>query len=277
MKASRLHLAAFAIATFAANSPARAGAMHEYSGFRWDSDQAGVITSSSSSDPSPSPGTTFNTPKSGFLADDPSFDPGTTAGRQLGGPGPYARAATLGSSDFRNIFTYSFSNPIFNSPGADDFVVFEQGFPDQPEGFMVRVQAADGSFSGWRYEFFDTQQPYSDGIIGVAYGTGFNLEDFGFTPGTSIVGLEIANLLATDRVSGADGQGFVRFLGDSLYGSSYTPIDPSRGQAFRDDQFDPDILYVTGLATPVPEPATWVVLTAGGAFFALASRRRRRA
>jgi hypothetical protein len=276
MAPRHLPLGLLALTILAAASPAQAGPMLEYGGFRWNSDNAGVIVPPSSSGFAKSADEPFNTPKSGFLADNPLFNSslnGTTTGRQLGGDGPDARAATLGTPDARGTFTYSFANGIGNGVG-DDLVLFEQGYADQPEGMMVRLKAADGTFSAWRYEFFDTQTAYPAGYLGVAYGTGFDLDDFGFGSGAHIVELEVANLLATDRVSGADGQGFVRFLGDLLYPESSVALDPTRKATFAEGQYDPDIIYAAALATPVPEPASILVFAAAGGFIALSRRRK---
>lgn len=283
MMAPRLHLSRglFALTLIAAASPAQAGPILEYGGFRWDSDNAGVIVPPSTSGFAKTAGEPFNTPKSGFLADNPLFNSslnGTTTGRQLGGAGPDARAATLGTPDARGTFTYSFANGIGNGVG-DDFVLFEQGYANQPEGMMVRLKSIDGTFSPWRYEFFDTQTAYPSGYLGVAYGTGFNLDDFGFGSGAHIVELEVSNLLKSDRVSGSDGQGVVRFLGDLLYADATTPLDPTKKAAFGDGQYDPDIIYAAALAlprspNPVPEPASIAVFAAAGGFVALSRRRR---
>jgi hypothetical protein len=254
-----------ALAIHSASSPTRAGVMLEFAGFRWDSDHAGVITGSTVIPPS--------RPVSGFLADNPDFNPGlngTTTGRQLGGSGPAARAASLGESGNRESFTYSFPFPIADENPGDDFVVFEQGTTGQPEAFMVRALTSGGTLSDWRYEFFNAEQAFPVGFIGVGFSTGFDLIDFGFLAGTLVVQLEIANLLPTDRVSEANGEGFVRFVGDPLYGSSFTPINPATGTAFAPGDFDPDIIYATALA---PEPSSCLMGAVGG-LFALAARRR---
>lgn len=137
---------------------------------------------------------------------------------------------------------------------GDDVVVYENGFFEGPEAYAVAVRSvATGQFSPFRYEFFDT---YDDAAVnGPADGAGvfataFDLSDFGLAPGEAIDAIQIVNLVITDRVDGADGQGIVSLV--PLRG--FKPRVSPTGTPFDLTKFDPDITLVAGLNSAAPAP-----------------------
>jgi len=194
-------------------------------------------------------------------------------GRLLGNGTPgNNRRVNMGDQNNRATVELTFAglNALPNGAG-EDFVVYEQGDANQPEGFAVAVRlAGQSAFTPFRYDIFDAQQA----ATGASYfATGFDLSDFGLAPGAAIDAIRIVNLISTDKVATptADGQGFglvgpTGFIPDARGpGSTYTT-------GFPGGELDPDITYVGNLHTLVPAPAA-------PALFALAAlrmgRRRR--
>lgn len=139
---------------------------------------------------------------------------------------------------------------LANAAGKD-FVVYENGSWSAPEAFAVAVRkVGQNNFSEFRYQF-------SNGFETPVFATGFELSDFGIGENEEIDAIRIMNLIATDKVSGADGQGFV--------GGNFAPLTGPFGLGnYTSDKFDSDITYVVGLHSPkpVPEPSSILGLLA---------------
>jgi predicted outer membrane repeat protein len=154
-------------------------------------------------------------------------------------------SVTVGSDTAPAAIVLNWGGLGLTNQAGDDFVIYENGNVGAPEAFGVGVvSATTGQISSYRYEFADS---FDDANVGApndgqgVFATGFDLSDFGIAPGEAIDSIVIANLLPSDRVSGADGQGVL----GSQY--SYTPLTQPGGQTFAADKFDPDITFVTGL------------------------------
>lgn len=165
--------------------------------------------------------------------------------------------------------SWSGGQQLINGAG-DDFVIYESASGSSltnREAYMVRLGLADGSYTGWRYEFVDTFQAYLGSTEG-ATATAFDLGSFGIADGGLISAIQFANLIAADRVDGA-GLGNVNFAG-----SGNVPLVSAGGVAFASGARDPDPLYVGILGTlhvvPVPA-AVWMF---GGALGLLGFVRR---
>jgi parallel beta-helix repeat protein len=154
-------------------------------------------------------------------------------------------SATVGSNTAPAAILLNWGELGLSNQAGDDFVIYENGSLGAPEAFAVGVvSASTGQLNSYRYEFADS---FDDANVGApndgqgVFATGFDLSDFGIAPGDAIDSIVIANLLPSDRISGADGQGFL----GSPY--SHTPLTQPGGQAFAADKFAPDITFVTGL------------------------------
>jgi hypothetical protein len=165
--------------------------------------------------------------------------------------------------------SWSGGQQLVNGVG-EDFVIYESASGStlgNREAYMVRLGLADGSFTGWRYEFVDAFESYLGSGEG-ATATAFDLSSFGIADGGLISAIQFANLIAADRVDGA-GLGNVNFGG-----VGNTPLSSAGGAAFASSARDPDPLYVGILGTlhvvPVPA-AVWMF---GGALGLLGFVRR---
>jgi hypothetical protein len=168
---------------------------------------------------------------------------------------------------------------------GEDFVMYESASSaTAPENPMVRVRLAGTSnFSNWYYFAPDTFQLYHGNATEGAFATGIDLSDMGLNAGDAIDLIQIANLIAADRIVGtithsASGQDYG--IGQVVFdGSSTVKPDPGAFASFRDSGYgsstlDPDVLYVGMLgSTLIPEPGTLAL--AGICLLALASVRRR--
>lgn len=168
-------------------------------------------------------------------------------------------SVNLGNSINRSVIELKWGNgkSLVNAAGKD-FVVYENGSSSSPEAFAVAVRkVGQNTFSQFLYQF-------SSGFEVPAFATAFDLSDFGIGDNEEIDAIRVMNLIATDKVTGADGQGFV--------GGNFAPLTGSQGSGDYDadpmnDKFDADITYVVGLHSPkpVPEPSSILGLLALGA------------
>ncbi len=167
---------------------------------------------------------------------------------------------TLGNNISRSQIELTWGGQgLINSPG-NDFVVYENGDLNQPEGYAVAVRiAGSDTFTPFRYEFYDTFEGQLTGNpqAGVL-ATAFDLSDFGLANGQFIDAIQIINLQPDDLVNG-NGQGF-------LGTSGTTPLNPSTGQPFALDKLDPDITFVAGLHTLQTLPPSVFKISATGDF-----------
>ena len=149
---------------------------------------------------------------------------------------------------------------VLANGAANDFVVYESGSSTAPEGFMVRA-GLGGNFTGWHYFANSGFQQYVGSTDG-AFATAFDLSAMGLAFGATIDRIQIANLVAADRLGAS---GLVNFSG---VGSTH---------GFGSSSLDPDPLYVGALSrvSTVPEPATLVLLTTSLGAAAVIRRRRR--
>ena len=140
-------------------------------------------------------------------------------------------------------FSWSSGLELLNGAG-DELIVYEAGGPGAPEAFAVAV-LVDGVWSDYRYEFsngFQTESTVGSGH----FWTGFDLADFGVGAGEAVSAVRIRNLIASDLVSGADGQGVVGTTG-------FTPLTAPGGLGYAADRFDADITFLGVLNGSVTE------------------------
>jgi hypothetical protein len=186
------------------------------------------------------------TPQAGF---DPSLTLGRQANAQYGLVQPDTTSCVYGCAinmPAGNVGTtvrhgiqasWSGGRQLVNGTG-DDFVIYESSTGTAISGreaYMVRLGLADGSYTGWRYEFVDASEAYLSSTDG-ATATAFDLSSFGIADGGVIAAIQIANLIAADRVDGA-GFGNVNFGG-----VGNTPLSSGGGAAFGSGARDPDPL-----------------------------------
>lgn len=225
------------------------------------------------------PGSTIN-PQAGF---DPSRTLGRQANAQFGLLQPDNTSCVYGCAinvPNGNVGTtvrhgiqasWSGGGQLVNGAG-DDFVIYESASGSSVtnrEAYMVRLGLADGSYTPWRYEIVDTFENYLSSAEG-ATATAFDLSSFGIANGGLIAAIQIANLIAADRVDGAAGFGNVNFTG-----VGFTPTTTASGVAFGTSARDPDPLYVGILGTVQVVPVPAAVWLFGGALGLLGFARRR--
>lgn len=134
---------------------------------------------------------------------------------------------------------------------GDDLVIYESGNSGEPEGFAVAVKKVGTNvFTNYLYHF---SSGYWDSYT---FATALDFSIFGLNNGEKIEAIRIKNLIASDRVEGEDGQGFL--------GGTERPEIGLNGtdQYYSADKLDADITFVVGLHAPtaVPEPASGFVL-----------------
>ncbi len=162
----------------------------------------------------------------------------------------------------RSILQLDWGGALLNNRSGNDLVVYESGNSGAPEAFAVAVRRqGQTDFSNFLYRFSSSYNAETD-----LFATAFDLSDFGLGEGDAIDAIQIANLITTDRVTGADGQGFL--------GGQYAPTTGQQGGgAYSSGRFDADIAYAVGLhnvvrpvsQTPeqsVPEPTSILGLLA---------------
>lgn len=167
----------------------------------------------------------------------------STVGSILGLNPGVSTSVNLGNSTTRSIIELNWGDgmSLENAVGQKDFVIYENGNTD-PEAYAVAVRkVGQSNFTEFLFNF-------ADGVDTNVYGTAFDLSDFGIADGESIDAIRITNLIATDKVTGSDGRGFL--------GGSYDPLMGLLGgmSPFDDTKFDADITYVVGLHAPKPVP-----------------------
>lgn len=223
----------------------------------------------------------------GVISPQAGFDPSLTLGRQGYAQQGLAQTTTppdchygcainmpngnVGTTVRHGIeVSWSGGGALLNGVG-NDFVIYESASGSaltNREAYMVRVALAGGGYSAWRYEFVDSFEAYLSSTEG-ATATAFDLSDFGVLNGGSIVSIQIANLVAADRVGGA-GEGAVNFAG-----VGNTPLVSAGGLAFATSARDPDPLYVGVLGTVQVVPVPAAVWLLGSALGVLSILRRR--
>jgi len=147
--------------------------------------------------------------------------------------------------------------PNRNGP---DLVVFEVG---SYEPFAVSVRKAGATeFSPYRYNFAFQADP-THGVNSVI----FELTAFGVAEGEIIDAIRIRNIFNSDAPAGADrvdsrlGEGRVIYPTDLEYVGAHKLLSAVRGDEFRTDSLDADLIYVAGLhrliplAAPTAKPA----------------------
>ena len=161
--------------------------------------------------------------------------------------------------------THPTSN-LLNNRSGNDLVVYESGNAGAPEVFSVAIRRqGQTDFTNFLYRFSSSYDADTD-----LFATAFDLSDFGLGESDAIDAIRIANLIGTDRVTGADGQGF-------LGGQSAPTTGSQEPGGYSSSRFDADIAYAVGLhdvvrpvsQTPgqsVPEPASILGLLAFGGF-----------
>ncbi|MDW8290353.1 MAG: dockerin type I domain-containing protein [Armatimonadota bacterium] len=187
----------------------------------------------------------FNTT---FLNDQPAFDPNKTLGRIMTGTTGVASFVELGDAVTRKTILVDWAGKRLPNRAGEDFVVYEVGSPGAPEAFMVAVRKkGETTFSAWRYEFANSFTASYN-----VFATAFNLSDFGLQEGDTIDAILIANLIETDRVDAASGQGNVYLGGGAGFVPVQGPQSNTPSQPYPVDRFDADIVYVAALHPILP-------------------------
>ena len=195
------------------------------------------------------------------------FDPSQSVGQLLGYnpnpayssivPFPDSNGSLIVPNQDRATIKLTWDNRLLPNLAGDDFVIYESGNPDAPEGFSVSVlKYGESQFRTRRYEFADE---FDDDHL--VFGTAFNLDDFGLESGDLIIAIAIGNLFNSEAVTGADlvddpsGEGNLLSPGDS---GGYDILTSPLGSEYATDKLDADIVYAVGLhnVVPVPEPLT---------------------
>lgn len=147
---------------------------------------------------------------------------------------------------------------------GNDFVIYETGSENVPEGYMVQVRGTDsGIWSRWVYVSASQVAPY--GVAGeFLFATLFNLDDFGISANDRIDAFRIANLIAADRIE--DGTSFI-LPGDNDATSTTLPAPGSLASfpSYGASTFDPDPVYLGVLHQLVQTSPAFDALSAMGA------------
>lgn len=167
----------------------------------------------------------------------------------------------LGNSSSRSHIELTWGGQGLLNGLGNDFVVYENGDINEPEGYAVAVRiAGSDTFTPFRYEFYDTfEGQLTENPQAGVLATAFDLSDFGLANGQFIDAIQIINLQPDDLVNG-QGQGF-------LGTSGVSPLDPTTGQPFAVGtlgRLDPDITFVAGLRDLQPvEPSVFRISATG--------------
>ncbi|MGV3755793.1 MAG: Ig-like domain-containing protein [Verrucomicrobiota bacterium] len=147
---------------------------------------------------------------------------------------------------------------------GNDFVIYESGGANEPEGYMVQVRGTDsGIWSNWVY--VPASQVAAYGVPGeFLFATIFNLDDFGISANDRIDAFRIANLIAADRIQAGTN---IVLPGDNDATSTTLPAAgplasfPNYGAA----SLDPDPVYLGVLHQLVPTSPAFDATSALGA------------
>jgi hypothetical protein len=141
-------------------------------------------------------------------------------------------------------------NGLPNRSGPD-LVVYEVG---TYEPFAVAVRKVGATeFSPYRYNFAFQADP-THGVNSVV----FELSAFGVAEGEIIDTIRIRNVFNSEHVAGADkvdaaiGEGRVLYPTDVEYVGGHKLLSTVRGDEFRTDSLDADLVYVAGLHRLIP-------------------------
>ena len=219
------------------------------------------------------------------------FNPGKTLGKILAGgcPEPVDGYSAISLPEGsaaqspkpnvdRTSVELTWGDRVLPNLSGNDFVIYEAGNIDGPEGYSVSVRkVGESTFRPARYKFYDNFEALATNI-GV-FATAFNLDDFGLADGDAIDAIALRNLFNSDANSGADkvdnsiGFGKLLYPGDPDYSNGYSILTSAAGSEYTIDKLDADLAYVIGLhnvlAPPsqqkVPEPTSVLGLLALGA------------
>lgn len=189
-----------------------------------------------------------------FLA----FDRSKTIGRLMGFAGrrstddaryvsfPERSKGTVQPNQYRATLELTWGDATLPNKTGYDFVIYEVG---TYEGFSVSVRKAGTTeFSAPRYRFAD-QYDMTHDVNAVA----FDISSFGIDEGEQIDAIRIRNIYNSESPQGADkvddpgGEGKVLSPGDPGYESGFKLLAKVRGDEFRTEFLDADIIYVAGL------------------------------
>ncbi len=208
--------------------------------------------------------------RSGFPDDATNFKGEYSLGRLFeSSAGTTVRGVNLPLGDvgtaFRSGVQLSWENGLsLTNLAGDDFVIYETGSENVPEGYMVQVRGSDsGIWSRWVYVSASQVAPY--GVAGeFLFATLFNLDDFGVSANDRIDAFRIANLIAADRIE--DGTSFV-LPGDNDATSTTLPAPGPLASfgSYGASTFDPDPVYLGVLHQLVQTSPAFDVLSAMGA------------
>lgn len=221
------------------------------------------------------------------------FDPSLSLGRQ-----GFAQAGLTQSDGSNSIYASAINLPggtengtrrggfgvswtggrsLLVGSGAD-IVVYESGSAGSPEALMVRARnASTGAWSDWHYNQASGFESYVDASTGGAFAFAFDFSAMGLSLGDLVSEIQVANMLSTDRIDGADGSaGTVRFDGVGNVAGFFNANNIFT--AFGSSAYDADPLYIGVLGQVVggqiiPLPTAGFMGLAGMA--GLAARRRR--
>ncbi len=192
-----------------------------------------------------------------------TFDRGKSVGRLLGRSAKHTddraryvsmpEKGTFGPQPNKDRLTIELTwgkHGIKNEQGPD-FVVYEVG---SYEAFAVAVRKVGSTeWSHYRYQFAFQSDP-AHGVNSVT----FDLTSFGVAPGEVVDAIRIRNVFNSESAQGADkvdqpiGEGRVLYPGDIEYITGHKLLSSVRGDEFRTDSLDADIIYVASLHKVVP-------------------------